>query len=96
MKPKVLIVDDVPKLPSAAVLAALNGSVARRQMRCPKCDWPGVYIRTRYFETMTADVWMCDNSKCESYRLYWHDDKPLNVKVSDRADNAHSTAERTQ
>jgi hypothetical protein len=60
-------------------------SVAREQMHCPKCDWPGVYIRTRYFETMTADVWMCDNSKCKSYRLYWHDDQPLNESSSPAA-----------
>ena len=70
---------DEPK--SEATFAASGGSVAREQMHCPKCDWPGVYIRTRYFETMTADVWMCNNSKCESYRLYWHDDKPLNAKA---------------
>ena len=48
---------------------------------CPKCDWPGIYIRTRYFETMTADVWMCDNEKCPSYLLYWHKDKPHNAQA---------------
>lgn len=59
--------------------APATGSGAVEAEHCPVCDWPGIYIRTRYFKGgSTADVWMCDNAKCRSYRLYWHKDKPPN------------------
>jgi hypothetical protein len=44
--------------------------------RCPICEQFGTFIRTRYFEGGTADVWMCVTPSCKSYRLYWHKDKP--------------------
>ena len=43
MKPKVLIVDDAPKLPSAAVLAALNDAA-----RDPRIDWHIKQCRVRH------------------------------------------------
>lgn len=41
---------------------------------CPDCRHPGVFIRTRYFETQYSHVWMCQNAKCRSHRLYFHTD----------------------
>ena len=44
--------------------------------RCPVCKQRGTYIRTRYFETGTADVWTCNDPKCRNYMLYFYDDHP--------------------
>lgn len=48
--------------------------LVRRQL-CPKCNRPGVFIRTRYFADGESDVWMCETPGCASHRLYWHHDR---------------------
>lgn len=57
-------------------------SETRAPQKCPKCDRPGVFIRTRHFEDGTSDVWMCDNRRCSSYTLYWHVDYPKRVRIA--------------
>jgi len=44
------------------------------QTVCRKCGRKAVYIRTRYFERGYSKVWMCENERCTSYRLYFHTD----------------------
>lgn len=43
---------------------------------CKKCGNPGLYIRTRYFDTQLAHVWACQNDKCKGFSYYWHTDHP--------------------
>jgi hypothetical protein len=47
-------------------------------VRCRKCENIGLKIRTRYFETSAADVWECQNPKCDSHGLLWHVERPYN------------------
>ena len=48
----------------------------RTPVACPYCGMVSIYIRTRYFEDGTADVWMCNHRGCRCYRLYFHVDYP--------------------
>lgn len=43
---------------------------------CRHCGNPGAYVRTRYFDTATADVWECKTEGCENRGLIWHTDNP--------------------
>lgn len=43
---------------------------------CRKCGKPGVYVRTRYFENSSADVWECQTVGCENHNLIWHTNTP--------------------
>jgi hypothetical protein len=46
-------------------------------MKCPHCQKPGKYIRTRHFDQgATADVYICLTEGCKGHSLYFHDDKP--------------------
>lgn len=55
------------KQPENPPLAGAAGSV-----KCPKCAAPATYIRTRPFGDGSGIVFMCDNAKCKSYRLYFY------------------------
>lgn len=43
---------------------------------CRRCGKPGDYVRTRHFETATADVWECRTEGCANHGLIWHTDNP--------------------
>jgi hypothetical protein len=49
---------------------------APRTRFCRKCGKPGVYVRTRYFENCSSDVWECQTAGCENHNLIWHTDTP--------------------
>ena len=53
-----------PNLPSAPP----DGS----DFRCPVCKQRASYVRTRYFENGTADVWTCNNRNCSNHWLYFY------------------------
>lgn len=65
MKPKVLIIDDIPKLPSAAVLAALTGSAPGRSVYRANFLWgkPHGSIEEAGYEFA--------NGQTEEYRKEW-------------------------
>jgi hypothetical protein len=66
---------DTTQHPSSSLHPICSSATLRiDQEHCPKCDWPGIYIRRRYFETMYSDVWMCNNDACKMSGLYWHRD----------------------
>lgn len=56
------------------------------QEHCPTCDWPGIYIRRRYFKSMFSDVWMCNNDACKMSGRYWHRDSPAREWLSSQND----------
>jgi hypothetical protein len=43
---------------------------------CRKCGKQGDYVRTRYFEDGSSDVWECRTEGCEIRGLIWHTDTP--------------------
>lgn len=47
---------------------------------CPRCGFPGLWVRTRYFKNEAADVWECRCPKCVSFGLLWHVSRPLNAE----------------
>jgi hypothetical protein len=61
-----------PETPPPHVLARLLAKVATLRKDCPKCNQPGKFVRHRYFEKSTTEVWTCVNRDCQWFDLYWY------------------------
>jgi hypothetical protein len=62
---------NTPKTQSGGSLKPLGSD-----FRCPVCRQRASFIRTRYFENGTADVWTCNDPKCSNHMLYFYNDHP--------------------
>ncbi len=56
---------------------------ARELVACPACGLPATYIRHRDFADGSGLVYMCDNSRCATYRRYFYSPKTHTERMQD-------------